>query len=184
MAMDNIPWQEWFNTGHREDILKLGMYKSEWDALLSTVLRELDSEPGDVEYDQAVKYATGGRCLLEYKRVGCLKARAVAQGLKEDKLYLDGPDFDYAANVCELACSGPKLVVRAAQEPAQRRRHWAPQHRRDEVVVMFYVMTAYPQADMFKPTDPRDISRCSIPCLACGAISGNLGRESPLATWS
>ena len=35
--------------------------------------------------------------------MGCFKVRTVVQGFKENKLYLDGPDYDYAANVCELA---------------------------------------------------------------------------------
>ena len=75
-------------------------YKTEWDALTSTVLVELD--PSHPEYETAVRKATGGRLLLEFKRTGVWKARAVVQGFKENKLELDGPDFDYAANVCEF----------------------------------------------------------------------------------
>jgi hypothetical protein len=42
------------------------------------------------------------RSLLDIKRTGEFKARLVAQGFREDKVKLDGPFFDYAANVARL----------------------------------------------------------------------------------
>ena len=56
MAMRDIPWQKWLSTMNHDAILIA--YKTEWDVLLSTVLREL--EVSDAEHDKVLKYATGG----------------------------------------------------------------------------------------------------------------------------
>ena len=128
----------------------LKAYKTEWDVLLSMVLQEL--EVGDAEHDKAVKYATGGRCLLEFKRVGCFKVRTVVQGFKENKLYLDGPDYDYAANVCELAVV--RNLLFEPRESPYNDDGTARLSDDDEVIATCDVATAYLQADMFKPTDP------------------------------
>ena len=50
-----------------------------------------------------LRRATGGRCILEFKRTGVWKVRVVVRGYEEDKVYLDGEGFDYAANVCEIS---------------------------------------------------------------------------------
>ena len=67
MAMRDIPWQKWLSTVHRDDILKA--YKAEWDALLSTVLREL--EHGDAELRQ-------GRQVRDWRQMSCSSTNAWA----------------------------------------------------------------------------------------------------------
>ena len=75
-------------------------YNTKWDALKSGILIEID--PSHPEYKEAVKRTTGGRCILEFKRTGVWKVRVVMSGYEEDKVYLDGEGFDYAANVWEI----------------------------------------------------------------------------------
>ena len=169
MAMRDIPWQKWLGTVHRDAILVA--YKTEWDALLSTVLREL--EVGDAEHDKAVKYATGGRCLLEFKRVGCFKVRTVVQGFKENKLYLDGPDYDYAANVCELAAV--RNLLFEPRESPYNDDGTARLSDDDEVIATCDVATAYLQADMFKPTDPARYLKVYDPVLGVWRYFRQLG---------
>ena len=160
MAMRDIPWQKLLGTKHRDAILKA--YKTEWDALLSTVLREL--EVGDAEHAKAVKYASGGRSMSSR-----LQASRVFQGshscarLQKNKLYLDGPEYDYAATMCELAAVRNLLfeprnipynndgTLRLADD--------------DEVIAMCDVATAYLQADMFKPIDPARYLKVLDPAL-------------------
>jgi len=169
MAMRDIPWQKWLGTMHRDAILVA--YKTEWDALLSTVLREL--EVGDAEHAKAVKYATGGRCLLEFKRVGCFKVRTVVQGFKENKLYLDGPDYDYAANVCELAAV--RNLLFEPRESPYNSDGTARLSDDDEVIATCDVATAYLQADMFKPTDPARYLKVYDPVLGVWRYFRQLG---------
>ena len=72
----------------------------------------------------------------------------VVQGFKENKLFLDGPDFDYAANVCELAAVR-NLLFAPRVDPD------GPDAGEDpEVIAQCDVATAYLQADMFGPADP------------------------------
>ena len=49
------------------------------------------------------RVATPGRMLLDIKRSGQWKARAVKQGFREDKASADGPDFSYYSNVVKFA---------------------------------------------------------------------------------
>ena len=181
MAMRDIPWQKWLGTEHHDAIVKA--YKTEWDALLSTVLQEL--EVGDAKHAKAVKYTTGGRCLLEYKRVRCFKVHTVVQGFKENKLCLDGPDYDYAANVCELAAVR-NLLFEPRNSPYNDdgTSHLADD---DEVIAMCDVATAYLQADMFKPTAPARYLKVFDPVLGvwrCFRQIGNLyGSSSAGKRW-
>ena len=101
MAMRDMSWKLHLNGPDHEAIMKA--YKSEWSSLIDEtgVLVELD--PSHPKYRTAVAKATSGRCILEFKRVGTWKCRVVVRGYEEDKVALDGPDFIYAANVCELA---------------------------------------------------------------------------------
>ena len=78
----------------------LKAYHSEVDSLTSTVLREI--KPGDAEWEAAQKNYTTCRALLEWKRQGLWKVRIVIQGHKENRVALDGPDFDYASDVVGL----------------------------------------------------------------------------------
>ena len=73
------------------------------------------------------------------------------QVFKENKLYLDGPDYGYATNVCELAAVRSLLF-----EPRNSLYNDDGTPRLandDEVIAMCDVATAYLQADMFKPTN-------------------------------
>ena len=100
MAMRDVKWHEYLSGPEHAAIIKA--YHSEWNSLKDTgVLLELDASHPD--FDTAVRRATSGRCLLEFKRVGIWKCRVVVRGCCEDRVYLDGAGFDYAANVCELA---------------------------------------------------------------------------------
>ena len=67
----------------------------------STILTRID--PDDPEFEKAKELATPGRILLDIKRSGIYKARAVKQGFKEDKAKADGADFNYHAHVAKLA---------------------------------------------------------------------------------
>ena len=59
-------------------------------------------DPDDPEFEKAKELATPGRILLDIKRSGIYKARAVKQGFKEDKAKADGADFNYYAHVAKL----------------------------------------------------------------------------------
>ena len=76
--------------------------------------------------------------------MGCFKVCTVAQGFKETKLYLDGPDFDYTANVCELAAVR-NLLFKPRNSPYNDdgTPHLTDN---DKVVAMCDVATAYLQA--------------------------------------
>ena len=75
----------------------------------------------------------------------------VVQGFKENKLYLNGPDYNYTANVCELAAVR-NLLFKPRNSPYND--DGTPHLTDDnEVIAMCDVTTAYLQADMFKPTD-------------------------------
>ena len=99
MAMRDVKWQDHLHSADYEAIMKA--YHTEWNALKSSILVELDrTHP---EYGEAVRRATGGRCILEFKRTGVWKVRVVVCGYEENKVYLDGEGFDYAANMCEIS---------------------------------------------------------------------------------
>ena len=98
MAMRDVKWQDHLHSTDHDAIMKA--YHAEWDALKASIL--IESDPSHPEYAEAVRRATGGRCILEFKRTGAWKVRVVVRGYKEDKVYLDGEGFDYAANVCEI----------------------------------------------------------------------------------
>ena len=93
--MRDLPWGKYLHGEHHEKIMKA--YETEMNSLLSTVLRELPED--HPERAAAEADFTNGRMLLEFKRSGVFKCRYVLQGFKEDKVKLDGPDFDYSSNV-------------------------------------------------------------------------------------
>ena len=83
--------------------------------------------------------------------MGCFKVCTVVQGFKENKLYLDGPDFNYTANICELAA-----VQNLLFEPhnSLHNNDSTPHPANDnEMIAMCDVATAYLQTDMFKLTN-------------------------------
>jgi hypothetical protein len=75
LAMKDMAWSKYLHGPDHEAIMRA--YNKEWDALCGSVLRELHPEHPD--YQQAKELATQGRLLLEFKRVGIWKVRAVVR---------------------------------------------------------------------------------------------------------
>ena len=101
IAMRDLPWKPYLQgkeVRHRDDALCA--YHLDLSSLLSTVLCEV--KEGDAEWDVARANHTTCRALLEWKRQGLWKCRVVIQGHKENKIALDGPDFEYASDVVGL----------------------------------------------------------------------------------
>ena len=144
MAMRDLPWGKYLNGEHREDVLKA--HGNELSSLLRTVLREL--KEGDSEWEQAVRSATPCRALLEFKRQGVWKVRVVVQGFHEDKVALDGPDYNYASDVVGLA------TVRAMM--------LGPRTEGDAIGQMD-IATAFLQSDMFGKEEPPRYLRLKDP---------------------
>ena len=155
-AMKDLPWGKFLHGEHHESVLKA--YHSELDSLLSTVLREL--KDGDPELAQAMKSATPCRLLLEFKRSGLWKARCVVQGFAEDKVKLDGADFDYSSDVVGLT--------------AIRMLMLAPRSR-DEAIALRDISTAFLQSDMFAPEDPPRYLRLKDPVTGAVRYFRQLG---------
>ena len=106
---------------------------TELDMMYQTIL--VDLKPGHPEYKRALKEAINGRLLLDIKRNGRWKARLIKQGFREDKS-VDGPGFDYHANVASLT------TVRAAL--------FSPNWK-DQVFYVIDVTTAFLQSDPYPP---------------------------------
>ena len=100
VAMKDLSWPKYLKSEDRDAVI--AAWDKEVRALIDLgALRELF--PDDAEFEEAKRSATSCRALLDIKRTGEFKARLVAQGFKEDKVKLDGPHFDYAANVAKLS---------------------------------------------------------------------------------
>ncbi len=97
-AQKDMSWKKVLASEDREKAIEA--LNDELSSLQKTILREI--HPDDPDYDLAVRTATPGRILLDIKRSGRFKARAVKQGFKEDKELADGPDFNYYSNVVKL----------------------------------------------------------------------------------
>ena len=145
IAMRDMKWSKYLHGPDHEAIM--AAYNKEWDSLTSSVLRELSED--DPEYEDAVRYATKGRIILEFKRVGIWKARVVVRGDLEDRERLDGPDFNYAANVCEFAAVR-NLLFQPRENPAKSGRNGDP-----TVIASADIAVAYTQADRFQPHEPK-----------------------------
>ena len=115
----------------------LRAYESEIRSLKDTVLREL--QPCDSEWEAAVKQATLCRALLEFKRTGVWKGRVVVRGDTEDKVALDGPEFNYASDVVGMTAIRTMLL--------------GPR-RADDVIAQVDISTAFLQSDMFAADAP------------------------------
>ena len=98
-AMKDLPWKEVLKGPDAEKAI--AALNAEKESMYSNVLQRLN--PGDPEYDTAVKQAITARVLLDVKRSGIWKARIVKHGFKENKAFADGPDFNYHAHVAKLA---------------------------------------------------------------------------------
>ena len=102
------------------------------------------------------------------------------------------PDYDYAANVCELAAVR-NLLFEPRNSPYNA--DGTPcLAANDEVIAMCDVATAYLQADMFKPTDPAQYLKVYDPVLGrwryfrqignlYGSSSAGKRWEKPLMAW-
>ena len=138
IAMRDLPWKPYLtgrHSKHRNDVLSA--YRSEVDSLTSTVLREI--KEGDDEYETARNNHTTCRALLEWKRQGLFKCRIVIQGHKEDRVALDGPDFQYASDVVGMT------AIRALfMQPLQR----------GEAIGQADISTAFLQSDLFPADAP------------------------------
>ena len=144
LAMKDMKWKEHLNGPDHEAIM--GAYAKEWDALKSSVLTELFE--GDAEFEDAKKLATKGRLILEFKRVGVWKTRCVVRGDLEDKVRLDGPDYNYASNVCEFTAVR-NLLFAPRYDPTKLGSD------SDKIVVaQCDIAVAYTQAELFGPDEP------------------------------
>ena len=97
-AQKDMSWKEILKSDQADQAI--AALERELESLTSTILIPLD--PSHPEYQDALRLATPGRVLLDVKRSGIYKARAVKQGFKEDKEQADGPDFNYYAHVAKL----------------------------------------------------------------------------------
>ena len=113
--------------------------------------------PGDEEYDAAIKRATSGRALLEFKRVGVWKCRVIVRGCCEDREALDGPNFDYAANVCEIT-SVRNMHFQPREDPLL-----AADKDDAAVVASADIATAFLQSYKFGPDEPKRYLRVKDP---------------------
>ena len=80
-AQKDIKWAEALNSSLRDDAITA--YEKEMTSLTETILKRVDkSHPS---WERIRKEAVSCRVLLDIKRNGIVKARAVKQGFKEDK---------------------------------------------------------------------------------------------------
>ena len=159
MAMWDVKWQDHLHSANHEVTMKA--YHTEWNALKSSILIELDlTHP---EYGEAVRQATGGRCILEFKCTGVWKVRVVVRGYEEDNVYLDGEGFDYAANVFEISAVQnllfepcESLYAGNTDSPADANNPNGNSTSKNDPIVIgpADVRTAYLQADRFGPDEP------------------------------
>lgn len=148
MAMKDVQWSKYLHRPDHDAIT--AAYHKEWDALCSSVLCELHD--GDSKFEAAKKLATKGRAILEFKRVGVWKVRVVICGHLEDRVRLDGPNYNYAANVCEFAAVR-NLLFAPRQDPSKLSKKHGKGNDAD-IIASCDKAVAYTQADMFGPTEP------------------------------
>ena len=147
MVMRDVKWSKYLNGPEHEAVL--AAYHKEWKSLKDTgVLVELF--PGDGEYEAAVQRATSGRALLE-------KCRVIVRGCCEDREALDGPNFDYAANVCEIT-SVRNMLFQPREDPLL-----AADEDDAIVVASADIATAFLQSYKFGPEEPKRYLRGKDP---------------------
>ena len=145
LAMRDMTWSKYLHGPDHDAIMSA--YNKEWDSLCSSVLREIYA--GDKDYEQAKQLATRGRMLLEFKRVGIWKARVVVRGDLEDRERLDGPDFNYAANVCEFTAVR-NMLFDPRSNPSKAGKDDDP-----IVVASADIAVAFTQAEKFRPDEAK-----------------------------
>ena len=150
MAMRDLPWEPYLRGDERQAILDA--FEREEKGLTRALLRELF--PGDAEYDTALRKATRGRALLEYKRKGVWKVRWIVQGFREDKIALDGADFMYSSNVAGLTAIRNALLAPASDLNPKSGAEQGDVSQ-DEVILSIDIAQAYTQSDFFGEHEPK-----------------------------
>ena len=97
-AMHDMSWKKILASSDRDAALKA--LHAEMQSLESTILTRV--YPSDQNWLDAQRLATTGRILIDKKRNGKWKGRAVKQGFKEDKVAADGEDYCYYSTVIRL----------------------------------------------------------------------------------
>ena len=98
-AQHDMSWKKILESDDRQ--AAVDALEAEMKSLQETILTRVT--PEDSDWGDALNLATTGRILLDKKRNGKWKGRAVKQGFKEDKLTADGAGFNYYSNVVRLS---------------------------------------------------------------------------------
>ena len=144
LAVKDMAWDKALSGPDRPKIEEA--YRKEFDALLNTVMKELDEK--HPERKAAERYATNCRVLLDIKRSGIYKVRFVIQGFREKLEVIDGPDFNYSSNM-----SGLSTVRQLFLKPRKPGR----------AIAQLDVSTAFLQSDMFPEDAPPRYLMCKDP---------------------
>ena len=131
-AVKDIQWKQALQSPIRE--AAIAAYHKEITSLQKNILVEVFE--GDPRFAQAQRDATTCRVLLDVKRNGTVKARAVKQGFKENKERADGVDFNYYSHVAKVA-SVRAVVLRPK--------------RGERTLAVKDVSTAFLQSDRYEP---------------------------------
>jgi hypothetical protein len=131
-ALKDIQWQKALQSDLRDSAIEA--YNKEMDSLQKTILTKIDPKTHP-DMRSVRQQATTCRVLLDVKRNGVVKARAVKQGFKEDKETADGPGFNYYSHVAKMD-SIRTLVLRP--------------NRRDRVLGLKDVSTAFLQSNKYQ----------------------------------
>ena len=97
-ATKDMSWAKALSGPDREKAIQAN--SDEFTSLQKNILTEVSKD--HPEWTLIKAKATPGRMLLDLKRSGKHKARAVKQGFKEDKASADGPDYNYYSHVAKL----------------------------------------------------------------------------------
>ena len=130
-ALKDIQWREALESDLRDSAIEA--YHKEMTSLQKTILKKIDPNTHP-DMGRIRREATTSRVLLDVKRNGTVKARAVKQGFREDKVTADGPNFNYYSHVAKMD-SIRTLVLRP--------------NRRDRVIGVKDVSTAFLQSDKY-----------------------------------
>ena len=131
-ALKDIKWKKALESDLRDAAIKA--YHTEMDSLQKTILKRIDPKLHP-NMAQVMREATPCRVLLDVKRNGTVKARAVKQGFKEDKERADGADFNYYSHVAKM-----DTIRTVILRP----------NRRDRVLAVKDVRTAFLQSDQYE----------------------------------
>ena len=96
----DVPWGKILASPRRKEALEA--LDLEFKVLMETNL--IPIEEGHKEFSIAEKESCPGRILVDIKRSGKVKVRAVRQGFKDDLNQVDGPSFNYHSHMATLTC--------------------------------------------------------------------------------